>query len=325
MKRAIYILFLLLVTTVFNACKKHDALQVSEFDTEISATIRSIKVLNGKVIIAGGNNKEKGIIGELSIGDGSFNLFTDTMPFAVYDMVFSNNRYFFTCDSARIWFSNTLHDYFEHWVSPENWIQENHKEALRQIAVSENGNIHIAGGGKLNAGVRYSATDVTGQFKPEEFDNEMRFVAVCKNKVWAGGFGMLESSNDYGETWEHIAHEGCYFTSAYFYSVDKGVLSDYEGKIYSTNDGGVSLKKVFKKRSTYGKVGINRLIVNDFNTDVIIAVGAENMLLYSNDQGGTWEEYSVGVNEELKDALFISEKELIAVGTNGTVVKITMP
>lgn len=322
--RKIYFFSIIVMIGCLFSCRKSEQLKVKIVNAVTTQDILSIQLVNDRVLYSGGNKGETGLLGELSNDLVKNELLVDTLEYPIYDVTFVNQRYVLVGEEIAIYYSDSLQRYVSHWFIPQYWVQNKYKKALRNIAVADNGNTLLAGGGNINIGVQFNSYDST-HFEPMVSDNEWRFVTCYKNHAWIGGFGALKYSSDYGRNWEYRDVEGYYFTSAIFYNQNEGVLSDFHGRIVKTKDGGKSFTTVYKNKGFTGDVVLNKIISNEFNPSVLVGVGSENKLFYSADKGDSWERYKIDLDSPINDGLFVSTSELVVVGDNGLIATIELP
>jgi photosystem II stability/assembly factor-like uncharacterized protein len=154
---------------------------------------------------------------------------------------------------------------------------------------------------------------------------------MVAGKIWyaCGRNFYLCKTSDAGETWTQLHHapnnfDGFY--SMFWFNENDGVIvgdSASYGAVWTTNDGGVNLDLVF----LYGLTDqLNSVHFSPTDPNIGVAVGQDNIVIYTTDGGATWTQGTEDIGSssaDLWECHMIDSDTAFAVGDAGVWCKTT--
>jgi photosystem II stability/assembly factor-like uncharacterized protein len=120
-------------------------------------------------------------------------------------------------------------------------------------------------------------------------DHELTDLAYLgPNTIVAVGYGIIEKSNDKGQTWQPSAISGDFFRAVHFPTATTGYVVGYNGMIVKTTDGGDSWQII--NSGGGGLIGKSYRMRDVFfvNASKGYIVGEGGVFWRTTDGGGNW-------------------------------------
>jgi len=160
--------------------------------------------------------------------------------------------------------------------------------------------------------------------KPQEKGLYAVFVADSLTVFAAGEEGTIIRTKDKGKNWD-ILSSGTNkkinslqntkignIRSCWFINENKGFICDSNGKLYMTEDGGITWLLQYHERPEF----LNKLFFIDDTT----GWAAGTIIIKTTDGGMTWEKVETDFNDEFNDIYFLNDCEGWMAGENGTII-----
>jgi photosystem II stability/assembly factor-like uncharacterized protein len=169
------------------------------------------------------------------------------------------------------------------WLPPDNYLLP-----LTHIEMIDDTVAFISGGAYFDRGLIFKTRNGGNWWQFDLLNNQI----ACSNfssdlKGIFGGYGLMTSTNDGGQSYEPIDIKNDFYTSFHFINNEIGFASGYNGGIYKTSDGGQNWESVETANNVLGK----RVHWNDIyfrNNEKGIVVGNNGELLITEDGGSNW-------------------------------------
>ncbi|MDR9399386.1 MAG: hypothetical protein RI562_10015 [Salibacter sp.] len=197
-----------------------------------------------------------------------------------------------------------------HYTEEKYWINQQHKQPLRDAVVADSLHIFV-GGGDLRFGVIRKGLD-DGQFVQSEYMNDLRGIAQNDNWMYVVGNGIILRSGDNGETWERRESTPAFYTSMIFDESGRfGYMCTFNGDLYSSDDYGQSWD-LSARAQKFFKDGyfLERMAYTD------LAVGNNGSIARWNDD--EWQFEMLDVKDDFYDAAKFGNRTFF--GGNGRLI-----
>lgn len=137
-----------------------------------------------------------------------------------------------------------------------------------------------------------------------------------KTNGWIVGGGLLYRSTDSGETWKQVSlPQGIAANASFWIGASRGFVAAGNGKILTTEDGGVTWKTHTVGSNPYFDI----VMLDSF---VGVAVGGDGDVARTEDGGATWIAVETNMHNALRAASFFNVLGF-AVGDSGTILRTT--
>lgn len=138
------------------------------------------------------------------------------------------------------------------------------------------------------------------------------------------GYGAVMQTSNAGQSWNFTSAKNDYFKAMCWKNLSEGIVVGYEGTLLKTSDGGQTWST---KRSgnDFWKKKWHLLNVASNGNDTYACVGESGFVAVSKDQGETWTEIKTNSKSDLKGLVFMDANTLITTGTNGAILKLSIP
>ncbi|MDR9488478.1 hypothetical protein, partial [Salibacter sp.] len=197
-----------------------------------------------------------------------------------------------------------------HYTEEKYWINQQHKQPLREAVVADSLHIFV-GGGDLRFGVIRKGLD-DGQFLQSEYMNDLRGIAHNDRWMYVVGNGIILRSGDNGETWERRESTPAFYTSMIFDESGRfGYMCTFNGDLYSSDDYGQSWD-LSARAQKFFKDGyfLERMAYTD------LAVGNNGSIARWNDD--EWQFEMLDVKDDFYDAAKFGNRTFF--GGNGRLI-----
>ncbi len=318
-KKSFWCIISLFVFSTFFSCKKDQLLlqNVKKIIINSNSDFHHVKFLNDTVcIIAGGIEFLKAEI--LKSNDGGFTFISNSYPQAGKAMLGmsmgANNSIYLCGTDGTVLYSSDL---------GTNWL-------FNRI----DWNVYV-GGTFVNAdtGIFISTvlqrqstiTQVNSNF--QIFENKTYLFGLNdiymlnSSTGYVIGYGIIMKTTDYRKSWKTLSIVDDNFTAM---DIHENVIwiCGANGSIYLTNDGGDNWRKLRNGNDiTIPHYGLRSIIFKDMDSGW--AVGDDGIFIHSDDGGLHWAEYKKFTTNNLRSITVCPNNDLITVGDNGTIYRIT--
>jgi hypothetical protein len=314
--------FVIVCLSLSFLCCKRDGkgLEYDLIQLPIQSKVRCIEVFGDSLLFAGGDANGRGFV---VVGDAQFSNFqlrAKSIKHEIYDAIQFQDRWYFGLDSVGLVSSDDLRKFSTYYWREPDWVSNLSKHPIRRFEAVGNDLFGIAGG-KLAFGVVYQTPDSAESWNPQEYENELRALAVFGTELqwtaWVGGNGILLKKTNEEQTWKRIDFEKTFISDMLFQNESQGIFVTYKGDIHSSQDGGEHWILVEKSKKFRA---VNRMIQSG---DWMVIAANGGAFAYSKDAGKQWYWEQLDETLDLSDA-FISGTNLVFTAEKGMLLKIDL-
>lgn len=234
----------------------------------------------------------------------------------LYDVQFFQDKTYIVGYDGKLFYSVdtfSTKNFYQGWI----WFP------LRSVGVWNNGETIVVGGHGYQHGVVYRSYDNLQGYTADTIQNELRDVAIIgESTAVAVGYGLVQYTDDRGNSWQYADIEGDFFTAVCFPNSIVGYAVGYQGTIIKSIDRGKTWKKLRNGNNlAQRKWNLNDVFfINDLQG---YAVGDKGLIVKTNDGGKNWDYVECPSKNDLH-SICIKNNMGIIVGENGIILKFVL-
>lgn len=319
-----FLLVALSLSFLLNSCKKDpESLPFRKIEMPVQTIYRDLWIFNEDEMVVGGGDANNSVLYLTTDGGQSWQTPTfQEQPKHYINTLFFINRDTGFCGDGNVIIRRTVNGglhwddfYDQSWPIPQNRI-------LRKIWFTDTLHGYICGGKGLGHGMIYKTDDTGMNWEWTAYNHEYR--AVCfanQNNGLVGGYGSLLITDDGGQSFRNSGFTGYYLTGIAIGADGCYWVCDLNGSIFSSCDGGNTMNQ--SRKGTSWSVTSHQL--NDIAVSTsgkIAAAGPSGFITISSDGGRSWNDYRSFNEHDIHRIRWLSDRVLVAVGSNGGVYQL---
>lgn len=182
----------------------------------------------------------------------------------------------------------------------------------------------LCGRENLNKG-RITYANLNKQFITQSIDSfpaALQSVQIVENTIYTTAYGAVYTSAD-KKNWDALYAQGDYFSDAFWYNKNKGIVIGWQGSILKTNNAGRQWQHVRLANTLFQK-RMRMHAITKTNKNFLVIAGDSGLILVSKDEGASWQKMETNTTCNLQGICALNENTIIAVGDQGCIVKINL-
>ena len=319
LKLILHIVSLCIVLFLLVRCEKNE-IEILNYEEQVLSddNFESIYFINDSVgYISGGNTFLNSKLYQTIDGGQTWDIIPTNTGKTLYKIAANQKDEIFVAgfDSKIVHHQNNIWQTHQLHTKPI-WMP------IKQIAFSKNYAI-ACGGLYFNKGFLLKSTDKFNTYVQTDFETELYDIAFTNDStIFTVGYGTIKKSTDYGQTWESADVEGDVYVAIDFASELIGYVVGEQGSILKTFDAGQSWQYL-RKANTLSQKRYRFTTVYFIDELNGFITGEKGILWQTNNGGDTWQMQTINKKHNYT-AIEVINKNLLLVGKNGVIVKLTL-
>lgn len=308
------------VLLLFSACKKDELhfQQVEKIDSHTTSRLNKILFINdSEGFIAGGERFYAATL--LGTKDGGNSWQQLTFPQAdkgLYGITWAPSHTVYACGfDGKLLYSND---------TGRNWhFSQMQYLAYNDIAFPNAQYGIVVGGVSFNSGY-WSTIDSAGNFiKWDSVSYQLNCIKMLNSNLgYMCGYGIVQKTTDGGQSWDILDVKGDDFTGMYISNDGNELwLCGYQGSIFHSSNAGQSCERL-RNGNDITRVSYHLLDIVFKDNMNGWAVGENGVVIYTDDGGHHWSEYSHFTSDALRSIVIMPNNTLLVAGDNGALYRL---